>query len=167
MEIILMDGKTVKKDGTPVIVPHGVETWLKCNQKSVAFVKYDNVFEGVEVKNGNCFTNTGFRKIVFDKSGKVKPVVRKYIKGPQAERCTSQAFEKDDFLLLVEWGHGEDGLTIFEKSDPDCPKFPYNFRFLLDEPVYEFLSIHSRGESFVTFAKSVFNEVKQKKEDTK
>lgn len=128
MKAVLKDG-IVFVDGKEVVVPSGVEFWLKHQPEGTeAFVKEEDVHFGKMVWNAFIYTKTGNIRLVLNKYGVPTPIVRRNEKGFISERTTAQLYnpEKGDIVIGIDWGHGQDGKTVFEYRK-DGSKVPYDF----------------------------------------
>lgn len=116
------------------------------------------------LKNGVCYTNTGYRALSFNSNLELSPVMYAVYSGYQPNRGTYQV--KEEIVLEYRWGHGDPG-TLYLNGKPikeDNPiwkiiKEKYSF-------AVDFLKRHSRSGSFIPteiIAESEYLTVKAKR----
>lgn len=156
MKAYFVKDQGITVDGMPAIIPSGAERWLmsKVNngEDAVAFVKETDVHFGYPIYSGETFTRTGRKNIVIDKNGNTKPIIRNNTYGYQSGHNSLQAYcpWDGDIILFIEWGHGEDGNTIYElKSHDEYEYYVYNFRVKPDETATNFLVPSGRGTGII------------------
>lgn len=138
MEAIIREGK-IQVNGRDAIIPSGAERWLLNNPEKSAFVKAEQVLFGSKIWNQATYTRTGWRRAVIGPNGDKTPIVDQRDWGYKSERSTAQIYTDTDIIIGIDWGHGEDGLTVFEYSPDGENLGPYNYRVNPSEQVNNFL----------------------------